>query len=309
MDRIGGAPRQHFGFTSERPTAHTEAMIDFGLSDPEVAAHFDRALAIIEGPVSDLAQQVFGGSALPMDSEIARLTSEAVPGPLDPTTSIMVAASAATGSLQQISTIFRDSVPSSPIVFQSLLRSALVGAARVIYVLFPLDPAERSSRVAAVLAQDASSGVKAYKEFTQLRGIEALRAPAQCLEDFKNQYDRLRESQPASRDGEIVDGMTAAIADALQADDSSNDALNRAILEDHAKLLWNTYSGLAHGYSWPRTLWGLSPDRRIPGDFTMDLYHVATCTQVALLAILNRSSTASASTTERVTLDGSVGAN
>ena len=153
-------------------------MIDFGLGDPEVAAHFDRALAIIEGPVSDLAQRIFTGRALPPDCEIARLTDEAVPGPLDPTTSIMVAASAATGSLQQIKTIIRDSVPSSPIVFQALIRSALVGAARAVYVLLPTDPGERSSRVAGVLAQDASSGVKAYKEFTHLKGIQALRAPA-----------------------------------------------------------------------------------------------------------------------------------
>lgn len=276
-------------------------MIDFGLADPHVAAHFDRALAIINGPITELAERISAITTLGADTEVNRLHHGTAAGPLDITTSLLTALQAATGALQQISYLAANQVPTSPIVFQSLLRTALVGSARVAYVLLPANPDQRRDRAAAVLAQDAASGIKALQHYTQFDGLAGVCAPEELLTQFLAQKDELRRQQAPARDGDVVNGMTEAIVDALELADLS-DETGPAILRDHAHWLWNTYSGLAHGYCWPRSMWTLSGDRRIPGDFPMDLHQVSTCTHVALIAYLARAAPGTAGTTTPVDL-------
>lgn len=279
-------------------------MIDFGLTDPEVSAHFDRALAVIDGPIADLTERISTAATLGADTELNRLHHAIAAGPLDLVTSLLAALQAATGALQQVSYLATHPVPTSPIVFQSLLRTALVGSARVAYVLLPANPDQRRDRAAAVLAQDAASGIKALQHYTQFDGLAGVRAPEDLLTRFVAQKDELRQQQAPARDGDIVDGMTEAIVDALELAEI-NDQFGFAILRDHAHWLWNTYSGLAHAYSWPRSMWTLSGDRRIPGDFPMDLNQVSTSAHVALMAYLARAAPGSADTTTPVDLRAS----
>lgn len=276
-------------------------MIDFGLEDPAVNAHFQRALAIIDGPLMDLAQRASSLDTLGCDTELTRLQRATASGPLDLSTAFFTALEASTGALNQISYLSSNEVPTSPIVFQSLLRTALVGSARVVYVLLPPDPDERLDRAAAVLAQDAGSGIKALELYTQFDGLADFRAPEELLTAFQTQEGQLKQRRKPTGDGAVVGGMTDAIVDALELAGIEG-GVEHAILRDHAVWLWNTYSGLAHGYSWPRVMWSLSGDRRIPGDFPMDLHHVATCTQVALVAFLARAAPDSAGRNESVTL-------
>lgn len=276
-------------------------MIDFGLADPDVAAHFARALAIIDGPVTDLAERLSTITTLGADTEINRLHHATASGPLDITAGLLTALQAATGALQQVSYLATNPVPTSPIVFQSLLRTALVGSARVAYVLLPANPDHRRDRAAAVLAQDAASGIKALQHYTQFDGLAGVRAPEELLTQFLAQKDELRRQQAPARDGDIVNGMIEAIVDALEVADV-NDVTVSAILREHAHWLWNTYSGLAHGYSWPRSMWTLSGDRRIPGDYAMDLHQVSTSAHVALIGYLVRAAPGTAGTTEPVDL-------
>jgi len=261
--------------------------IDFGLSDPQVSEHFVRALTIIDGPVTQLAAQLGETSRIDHSSEIARISAEMPEGPLNIITSMFDALFAAAGTLQQISTLVDLRVSSSPVVYQSLLRTALVGTARAVYVLLPSQAELRTRRAAAVLAQDAFSGLKGLKHYAEFTGLAGVRAPRELVEAFTAQHAALLDLGPASTDTKVVDEMTQAIISALQLA-SPDDEKGTAILADHARWLWNTYSGLAHGYSWPRTLCGLSGDRRVPGDYPMDLYHVATCTHIALRALLKR---------------------
>ena len=276
-------------------------MIDFGLEDPAVNAHFQRALAIIDGPLMDLAQRAGSLDTLGCDTELTRLQRATAAGPLELSAALVTALEASTGALHQISYLSSNEVPTSPIVFQSLLRIALVGSARVVYVLLPPDPDERLDRAAAVLAQDAGSGIKALKLYTQFDGLAGVRAPEELLAAFQSQKGRLEQRRRHTVDGDVVGGMTDAIVDALELAGIEG-GVEHEILRDHADWLWNTYSGLAHGYSWPRVMWSLSGDRRIPGDFPMDLYHVATCTQVALVAFLARAAPDSAGRKATVTL-------
>lgn len=279
-------------------------MIDFGLDDPQVAEHYERALAIIDGPITELANRISAVVPSGSDTEMYRLHQEVSEGPLDVVTAILTALEAATGSLRQISFLVSHPVPTSPIVFQALLRTALVGSARVTYVLLPVDPDVRRDRAAAVLGQDTDSGIKALKQYTKFEGLAGFRAPEDLLTRFLEQRDALRHQQPQSRDGDVVTGMIGAVIDALHTA-GVDDELGTQGLRDHAHWLWNTYSGLAHGYSWTHLLWGLSGDRRIPGDFPMDLFNVATCLQIALTAFHTRSTPGSARSTEPLSLRGS----
>lgn len=91
------------------------------------------------------------------------------------------------------------------------------------------------------------------------------------------------------------------------AQDGQNDAAilgdyGPEILRDHASWLWNTYSGLAPVYSWPRLLPGSSHDPNMPGDFPLDFCMVANSCVLAFSAYLDRASADSACTTKPVNL-------
>lgn len=279
-------------------------MIDFGLDDPQVAQLFARTLAIIDGPITELAAQSSVRIPPVPGTELDRLDQVTTGGPLDVTTALFTSLQAATGSLQQINVLATQAIPTSAIVFQALLRTALVGSARVVYVLLPIDPDVRRDRAAAVLGQDASSGVKALEFYTQFKGLAGVRAPDELLTNFQDQKDALRRQQPGAHDSGVVNGMIEAVVDALTAA-GVVDEFGSESLRDHARWLWNTYSGLAHGYSWPRLMWTLSGDRRIPGDFAMDLHQVATVLQIALTAFRARSAPGSSGSKERVSLGDS----
>ena len=282
-----------------------EHMIDFGLDDPAVAVHFDRALLVIQDPITELAERLNAIERVPASTELYRLHEGLADGPLRLDQVLFSAAEASVGSLQQIARLVTDELPTSPIVFQTLMRTALVGAARVVYVLLPSDPELRSERAAALVAQDLGGGIRGLKRYVQFEGLAGARAPEELLDSFRAQRQALGPSKIETKDGATVDDMTAAIAEALisAAPDEHTDE-NVAILQDEAAWLWNTYSGLAHGHAWPRFMWTLSGDRRIPGDFAMDLHHVATCAHFALVALLARCAPQSAGETRPVNVGG-----
>lgn len=276
-------------------------MIDLGADDPQVAQMLNRALAVVDGPINDLTAQLSTMEDLDASSEMQRLRDEIPADPLDIVAALFTALYAARGSLEHISYIVTHPVPTRPIVLQSLLRTALTASARAVYVLLPSEPGIRQDRAAAILAQDSASGVKALQHYTKFEGLAGVRAPEKLLTEFQNQRAALLKQQPQARDGSVVDGMIESIIEALIAADVDEE-FGPAILRDHARWLWNTYSGTAHAYSWPRSMWTVSGDRRIPGDFPMDLHQTATCLHIALVAALARLAPRSAGSTKTVSL-------
>lgn len=276
-------------------------MIDFGTKDPQVAAMLLRALAIIDGPIAELTIDLFAEEGLDPTSEIHRLNEQAPAGPLDVWAAIGTATSAAIASVRQISDLLQGAVPTWRIVPQALLRTALVGSARVAYVLLPPDPQVRLARAGQMLALDCGSGVKALKQFTEFQGLAAMTPPRQLLDDLTAQRQRLAANVGQLPEGKVVAGMVEALIDSLAAADPAGE-FSPEILRDHGQWLWNAYSGLAHAYSWPRLLPTIAGDRRIPGDFPFDLHQVAGSVHVAVLATLQRGRPGTALTTEDISL-------
>lgn len=278
-------------------------MIDFGTSDPDVMDILRRGLHIIDENVAPMRDELDRAwEPMALESEIYRLTSSMPKGPLDIGSAIYVSVTTAHECLSQISYIVQNSVPSSPIVLQTLLRAALVGAARTVFVLLPTDPVVRRKRASAVLARDCESGHQGAKRFAEFEGMAAFAAPESFVTKLAEQRKALWPKGNPPGEGKFVEGMTDSLLEALELAGLTEE-FGEDELTDHSTWLWNTYSGLAHGYMWPRLLPSIAEDRRIPGDFPLDLHQVATVTHMAFLAVLNRLENGSSNTNDPVPTD------
>lgn len=271
-------------------------MSSLGLDDPEVAEMFRRALAVIDGPVEDCWGAFLAKKDEPNDdSELLRLYEAMPQGRIDITGVIGVGLEAGRSCLHQISYLVQNPVPTTPVVLQALLRVALVGAARTLYVLLPTDPDERLERAHVVVARDAESGRQGLTQFAKFEGMQAFAAPQDLVEEVSAHRKELWSSRVPG-DGKIVEGMGKTIYEALELAGVGED-IGYEYMEDHVTWLWNTYSGLVHGHFWPRLLPTVSGDRRVPGDFPLDLHQVATAVHMALLATLSRMQAGSSGST------------
>jgi len=96
-----------------------------------------------------------------------------------------------TCSLEHISYLVQNPVPTSPIVLQALLRAALVGSARTLYILLPQDPQIRLERGRAILAKDCESGRQGLEKFAAFEGLKVFAAPDELAEAVSNQRKQL----------------------------------------------------------------------------------------------------------------------
>ncbi len=160
--------------------------MDIGLDGPEDYAALQKTLAMI---------QVIGqlGDSLPEDpallgepgSDLADLMSALPEPPVDLRLSISAGLATARAALLQISGFIVDGVPTTPSVLHTLVRSALLGVGRVVYVLGPPSAEARQENARMVLRQEGNSLMRAYSAFEQ-KGVSILvpltaicRAPAQ----------------------------------------------------------------------------------------------------------------------------------
>lgn len=277
----------------------TAYVIDLGTDDPEVAEMLLRGLAIVDEVVSSLHDEFLQVDVLPAECELARLSAALPQGPLDLASAIAVALGSARGALSHVSYVIQNPVPTSPVVLQSLLRTALVGSARTLYILLPQDPNTRVERGRAILARDGESGRQGLIRYAAFKGMRAIAPPLDLVQAVGRQRDAMWPRGNPPGDGKIVEGMTQSLVEAFEIEGLA-DEFGPDFLHDHTEWLWNTYSGIAHGYLWPRLLWGVSPDRRIPGDFPLDLHQIAASAHMAIVAALSRSLPGTAGTTEPV---------
>lgn len=129
-------------------------MIDLGLDDPKVAEMFNRTLQVIGGPIEDCWDEFLKARNDVEECELMRLYEAMPRGPAGITGVIGVSLETARSCLNQIGHIVQNSVPGFPVVIQALLRAALVGLARTLFVLVPTGPDDRLERVCKVLGRD-----------------------------------------------------------------------------------------------------------------------------------------------------------
>jgi hypothetical protein len=201
--------------------------------------------------------------------------------------------------LDQITSIIREQLPTSPIVLHALLRAALVGSGRAVFSLFPTDPEVRLANARAIIAQEAQGFTKALQCYAQFTHLVNLRPETQDVDNALRQSAAIQDGHRRLGDGALMQGAVKVIAAGLAATNSSAN-VNLKVWEEHTDWLWNTYSGAAHTHAWPRLLPGFSQDRRMPGDFPGDLYMIATTTHIAMRSLESRFRPGSAQSTQSV---------
>lgn len=274
--------------------------IDLGLDDPAAMEAMTRAILIVDDAVDRLRDEI-GDVAYTDDCEVYRLTRALPRGPLSLDRTILAAVDAARGSFDQISYILRHNLPTSMIVLQALLRSALVGSARVVFALLPANPSTRLQNAKVLVAQEGKSFMQALDCYTGFEQLAGLRPDAEYLATARQQNTEIQDGRRPPGDGVVMNRAADVVAEALAAAPEYRDE-SRQQLREHVVWLWNTYSGLAHTHAWPRLLPGSGQDPRVPGDFPGDFYMIATIAQIAMVAFKCRSQPGSANTTDPVPL-------
>lgn len=286
--------------TEGQQGATTKRMsIDLGLNDPAAIEMLTWAVRIIDESVGCLRDEI-GSNPPAADSEVYRLTQALPPGPIAFDHTIFAAATAARQALDQISYLLRNDVPKSAIVLQALIRSALVSG-RTAFALLPADPSERLQNAELVVAQESSSYMRALNEYAEFKQLLLMRPDKQDLDEAQTQNDALRNGRRLPGDRAVMTGAADVIGAALAAIPNYREE-NPELRREHVIWLWNTYSGLAHTYGWPRLMPSSGRDRRVPGDFPGDLFMVANIAHIAMLSLQSRLESGSANTTAPIPL-------
>lgn len=204
-------------------------------------------------------------------SEIDRILEELPEPPVDPRLTISYGITSAMGSIRQIlSLVESDSGGTTPIVLQSLARTALLGAARVVYMLGPDDHRDRVSNTTDILTVEGGSLRRAYRTFSSFTQLTALVPPAELV---ANQEERLKAIGNRGRLGEQeILNRTAGIAAHLIASagitpTAAERSEHEVTLREGYQWIFNTFSGVAHGFAWPSMVPGTAT---MSGDFIAD---------------------------------------
>jgi len=141
-----------------------------------------------------------------------------------------------------------------PQVLQSLLRSALLGAGRVVFILGPADAETREANARVVLSQEAKSLMRAYEAFEKFKHSGALIPPDHVL---RAQRERSREIEswgsPIGEEKTLL-RMTDAVIKTLASRGYPPETL--PIMAEQITWIFHVYSGVSHGFAWPRLVPG-----------------------------------------------------
>lgn len=277
-------------------------MLDLGLNDSDRFQQFTSTIRTIVGPVAALNQQIADMEQLPADSELARLRVDMGTWPpssehlLDLDVSLTTALQAGHDALSQISTITTQNITTSPIVFQSLLRTTLLAAARVIHVLLPSRPEDRLKHGKETLALEATAAIRGLKDSARFEELPGLNPPEGMINALSDQAKALAPDGRPPRETQMINKMLASVAEALHRGPAPT--TSEAVLAEQVRWIWHTYSGHVHAYSWTQLLPSISQDRRLPGDLVGDLHQIASLLHLAQRTYLHRAASGSASSTE-----------
>lgn len=147
------------------------------------------------------------------------------------------------------------------------------------------------------MAADCESGLRGLRKFIPFAELSAFAAAPEIVDSIAAERRDLWPNGRPPGDGTIIAGMTSAIAEALHRAGMQMEG-GDSLLHEHSDWVWNVYSGLAHGFTWPRLLPGIETSRGLPGDFSLDLHQTASAAEMAIIAALSRMQPGTAGTTD-----------
>lgn len=212
-------------------------------------------------------------------SELERL-DEAVCGNITITDTLVSSQRTARASVLHLVSLFEQGVEPRATIAVALSRAALVSAGRIIYVLGPDDPENRQTNAQKIVARQLGSHLSATRATTSFQELAYLKAPDDLVE-------YLQETKSAIPGGEVGDGWMIKETSQIMA----NLLVSRGLakedtvqLSEHLEWMWHVWSGMAHGWAWPKYFpGGDSDDRDIaPGHWVTDFRTLTSTVQLAL---------------------------
>lgn len=254
--------------------------MDLGLDNPGVREAIDVALDTI-ALIDERVFQVIPGNPGDLGqpgSDIAKLMKSLPDPPVDIRRTLLAAVSASQACLSQVRTIVVDGVKTSPEVLGTICRTAVMSSSRILFVVGPLDPDERLSNALRVMRQESDSLQRCYKAAKTFTTLVGLIPPANVLEQQGRRHDHLKTLTPRPIESEILE-QTATIVGNLLLDAGYDVGETQPALSEHLLWIFNIYSGVGHGFAWPRMVPG---SNSLAGDFSADLWMTACVAQLAV---------------------------
>jgi len=258
--------------------------MDIGLDGPEDYIALQKTRAMIQriGQRQD---------SLPADltllgepgSDFADLINALPEPPVDLRISVFDGLTTARAALSQISSFIFDGVLTTPSVLQTLARSALLGAGRVVYVLGSPSPEARQDNARMVLRKEGRSLMRAYSAFEQFKHLSLLVPSADIVATQRERNNAVQGGAEAIGEAKTLMAMATVIVEMLAA--NGYDSREGEPFAEVMTWIFHVYSGVAHGFGWPRLVPG---SKSMPGHFLGDVYMVTCVADFAFDVTLRR---------------------
>lgn len=225
------------------------------------------------------------------NSDLRRLIDALPQAQVDSRLTITQGLHLARGSLGLVRDIVNNGLAIVPSVLPVLLRSALLGAGRVLYMLGPEDEDDRIANTLVVLQQEAASFHRAYTQFAEFEQFQALVPPPELVARYEQRRSELMRGRTPPGEAKTLDAMAAVIGEMLATVDivvphqELDDAATAA--KEHVRWLFHVYSGVSHGLAWP---WLIPGTASLPGHFIADFTTVTNVVYLAADITLRRAS-------------------
>lgn len=246
-------------------------MIEFDFSRPESREQMLRSLDTV-GVIDILDDRLSGDveAFAEPGSYLALLSSQLPEAPVNLIHSLRAGLSATRGSLDQIRALFEAGEPVYRTAMFSMTRSALLGAARVIFVLGPDDRNQQLQNARTVLHQEGASFLRGLEGLDKFEQLEELRPPDGLIARTREQVGALGGSRIPG-EWNTINNMAGVVGQQLALSQRADTVTGEALAE-HVAYIWNAYSGEAHAFGWPGIL---------PGDFVADFGYVTSVSHLS----------------------------
>ncbi len=226
-------------------------VVDIGLDAGGAIEHLRRQLAIVE-IIDKLDGQLSPDPYRLAEpgSELAALAETAPDAPVNLLLSVRAGLTAARGALDHIASLLGHNLPTDAIVLQALLRTALLGAGRIVFALAPADPGQRQRNVRVVLRQEGRSLMQGLNSFAEFEHLAFLKPQGGYLEEQRRKNNALQNGSQPAGEAMTLKEVARVIGEQL-ATSGFDDSAAPEVLAEHIMWIWHAYSGAAHGFAWP----------------------------------------------------------
>lgn len=253
--------------------------MELGLDEPEAVNALQRCLDVIE----DIEKRV---STLPsdpaelgqLDSDIAKLVAVLPDPPVDIRLTLLSAAISSQACLGQIKRLVVDQLPTSPVILATLCRTALIASSRLLFIVGPRDESTRQANALRILLQESDSIQRCYRKTSTFVQPTRLVPPTDVLDQQDKRHQHLKNITKGIRETDVLDEAASIIGDLIRPAGYHGTG-GPSQLGEQFSWTFNIYSGVAHGFGWPRLVPGT---QSLPGDFTSELWTTVSACHIAV---------------------------